>query len=135
MVISPAAIKVEDISNIIRIVDFKRDKENIPARVASIEYDPNRICLYRPAQLCRWRKTLYSSSTRPSKWAIPFKQAMSLPLAVGCCMKLKFMPLGSVIHNIEIIPGKGGKISALCRSFCSADGAQRRLCNTAHAFR
>ena len=39
---SPAAIKAEAISASYRIVDFKRDKENIPAKVASIEYDPNR---------------------------------------------------------------------------------------------
>lgn len=43
-----------------RIIDFKRDKDNVPARVATIEYDPNRTARIAPISVCRWRKTLSS---------------------------------------------------------------------------
>ena len=76
--ISPAAIKAEEHKQHYRIIDFKRDKENIPAKVASIEYDPNRSAYIALLQLCRWRKTLYLSSSRTKSKAMSFKQVMNL---------------------------------------------------------
>ncbi|MDP1835456.1 MAG: 50S ribosomal protein L2 [Chlamydiales bacterium] len=93
----------------IRLVDFKRDKLNVPARVASIEYDPNRSAyvallhyvdgekryILAPAGLLVG--AMVSTSDQP-------------PFDVGCCMQMKAMPLGSTIHNIELQPGRGGKL-------------------------
>jgi large subunit ribosomal protein L2 len=92
-----------------RIVDFKRDKEGIPAKVLSIEYDPNRSAYL--ALLCyvdgdkRYilaPQGLSEGDTVCTSDKPPFK--------VGYCMRLKDMPLGSVIHNIEVYPGRGGQM-------------------------
>ena len=78
MAISPAAIKVEAISSHYRIIDFKRDKENIPARVASIEYDPNRSAYIALLNYADGEKR-YILAPQGLKEAIPFKQATNLP--------------------------------------------------------
>lgn len=92
-----------------RIVDFKRDKENIPARVASIEYDPNRSAYIALLNYADGEKR-YILSPQGLKVGDQVQTSDEPPFSVGSCMKLKFMPLGSVICNIEIIPGKGGKL-------------------------
>jgi large subunit ribosomal protein L2 len=92
-----------------RIVDFKRDKENIPARVASIEYDPNRSAYIALLNYADGEKR-YILAPQYLKVGDKVQTSDEPPFSVGSCMKLKFMPLGSVIHNIEMIPGKGGKL-------------------------
>lgn len=92
-----------------RIVDFKRDKENIPARVASIEYDPNRSAYIALLHYSDGEKR-YILSPQGLKAGHVVQTSEEPPYSVGCCMKLKHMPLGSVVHNIEMIPGKGGKM-------------------------
>lgn len=93
----------------IRIIDFKRDKENIPAKVASIEYDPNRTA--HIALLCyNDGEKRYIIAPQGLKAGDVVSTSETPPFSVGCCMKLKFMPLGSVIHNIEIQPGRGAKL-------------------------
>lgn len=92
-----------------RIVDFKRDKENIPARVASIEYDPNRSAYIALLNYADGEKR-YILSAQGLKQGDVVQTSEEPPFHTGCCMKLKHMPLGSVVYNIEIIPGKGGKL-------------------------
>jgi large subunit ribosomal protein L2 len=92
-----------------RIVDFKRDKENIPARVASIEYDPNRSAFIALLNYADGEKR-YILAPRGLKAGDVVKTSEEPPFSVGSCMKLKNMPVGSVVHNIELIPGKGGKL-------------------------
>ncbi len=92
-----------------RLIDFKRDKENIPAKVASVEYDPNRSSLiallyYRDGEK---RYILAPQGIKKGDTVITSDEP---PFQIGSCMRLKFMPLGSVVHNIELSPGKGGKI-------------------------
>lgn len=92
-----------------RLIDFKRDKENIPAKVASIEYDPNRsahiaLLHYRDGE------KRFILAPQGLKVGAMVSTSDEPPFQVGCCMKLKFMPLGSVVHNIELLPGKGGKL-------------------------
>src|SRR3984957_2286783 len=90
-----------------RIIDFKRDKENIPARVASIEYDPNRSAYIALLNYADGKKR-YILAPQGLKDGDMVQTSDEPPFNVGCCMKLKFMPLGSVVNNIELIPGKGG---------------------------
>ena len=92
-----------------RLVDFKRDKENIPATVASIEYDPNRTA---HIALLNYRdgEKRYILAPQGLKKGDVVTSGEEPPFNVGCSMRLKFMPLGSTIHNIELIPGKGGKL-------------------------
>jgi large subunit ribosomal protein L2 len=91
-----------------RVIDFARDKENIPAVVASIEYDPNRSSLiallhYKDGEK---RFILATKGMKVGDEVITTDQPI---YKSGNCMKLKDMPIGSEIHNIEISPGKGGQ--------------------------
>lgn len=92
-----------------RIIDFKRDKENIPARVASIEYDPNRSAYIALLNYADGEKR-YILAPHGLKQGDMVQTSEEPPFSVGCCMKMKFMPLGSTICNIEMQPGKGGKL-------------------------
>lgn len=92
-----------------RIIDFKRDKENIPARVASIEYDPNRSAYIALLNYADGEKR-YVLAPHGLKQGDTVQTSDEPPFSVGCCMKMKFMPLGSTICNIELYPGKGGKL-------------------------
>jgi large subunit ribosomal protein L2 len=92
-----------------RMIDFKRDKENIPARVASIEYDPNRSAYIALLNYADGEKR-YILAPHGLKQGDTVQTSTEPPFSVGCCMRLKHMPLGSVICNIEMIPGKGGKL-------------------------
>jgi large subunit ribosomal protein L2 len=92
-----------------RIVDFKRDKENIPARVASIEYDPNRSAYIALLNYVDGEKR-YILAPQNLKVGDKVQTSEEPPFSVGSCMRLKHMPLGSVVHNIEMVPGKGGKL-------------------------
>ncbi len=92
-----------------RIVDFKRDKENIPAKVASIEYDPNRTAYIALLNYVDGEKR-YILASQGLKVGDTVQTSDEPPFNIGCCMKLKYMPLGSVVNNIEIYPGRGGKL-------------------------
>jgi len=93
----------------LRVIDFKRDKENIPARVASIEYDPNRSAYIALLNYADGEKR-YILAPQGLKQGDKVQTSEEPPFSVGCCMKLRHMPLGSVICNIEMVPGKGGKL-------------------------
>ena len=92
-----------------RIIDFKRNKEGVPARVAHIEYDPNRTAYIALLHYTDGEKAYIV-------WPKDLKQGdmiMSGPDAepkIGCAMKLKDLPLGMTIHNIEMRPGQGAKL-------------------------
>lgn len=92
-----------------RVVDFKRDKIGIPARVASIEYDPNRSAYIALLHYVDGEKR-YIIAAEGLKVGSTVQTSDEPPFDVGCCMKMKFMPLGSTIHNIELQPGRGAKL-------------------------
>jgi large subunit ribosomal protein L2 len=92
-----------------RIVDFKRDKLDIPARVASIEYDPNRSAYIALLNYQDGEKR-YILAPQGIKVGDTLQSGTEVPFKTGNSMKLKDMPLGSVVHNIEMIAGKGGKL-------------------------
>ena len=93
-----------------RLVDFKRSKDGVPARVASIEYDPNRSA--RVALLHygdgEKRYILAPAGLRVGESVMSGPQADIRP---GNAMALSDMPLGMTIHNIELSPGKGGQLA------------------------
>jgi large subunit ribosomal protein L2 len=92
-----------------RIIDFKRDKVDIAAKVASIEYDPNRTAHIALLNYVDGEKR-YIIAPQGLKEGATVITSDEPSFEVGCCMKLKFMPLGSVIHNIETVPGQGAKL-------------------------
>jgi len=92
-----------------RIVDFKRDKLNVPAKVVSIEHDPNRgpnVALLHYADGEK-RYILAPEDLKPGMIVVSGDQ---VDLQPGNCMPLKNIPLGMPIHNIELNPGKGGQM-------------------------
>jgi large subunit ribosomal protein L2 len=93
----------------LRIIDFKRDKENIPAKVASIEYDPNRSAYIALLHYVDGEKR-YIIAPHGLKEGAIVKTSSEPPFSIGCCMRLKDMPEGSVISCIEMIAGKGAKL-------------------------
>ena len=92
-----------------RLVDFKRDKEKISARVASIEYDPNRTAFIALLNYADGEKR-YILAPQGLKVGDSIATDDEGQFSVGCCMRMKSMPLGSMIHNIELYPGRGGQL-------------------------
>ncbi len=92
-----------------RMIDFRRDKDNIPAKVASVEYDPNRSAHIALLNYVDGEKR-YILAPKGISNGDQILSGDKSPFRVGCCMSLKSMPLGSVVHNIEMQPGRGGKL-------------------------
>ena len=92
-----------------RIIDFKRDKHNIEAKVASIEYDPNRNARLALLHYMDGEKRYI---LHPKKLAVGTRimSGLSVPIEIGNAMPLTNMPLGTSVHNVELIPGRGGQI-------------------------
>lgn len=92
-----------------RIIDFKRDKRNMPAKVAAIEYDPNRnariaLLYYQDGEK---RYILHPNGLKVGTIVIAAPDA---PIEDGNALPLSNIPLGSTVHNVEMTPGKGGQI-------------------------
>lgn len=93
----------------LRLIDFKRSKRGVEARVEAIEYDPNRNA---QVALLGYRDGEKSYILAPSGLEIGRKviAAEDAPLEVGNSLPLKRIPVGTPIHNLEIKPGKGGQL-------------------------
>ena len=92
-----------------RIIDFKRDKWGVPARIATVEYDPNRsarigLLHYRDGEK---RYMLLPLGLKVGDVVVSGPEAEA---RVGNALPLANIPLGTTIHNIELVPGKGGQI-------------------------
>ncbi|MBC8344427.1 MAG: 50S ribosomal protein L2 [Bacteroidetes bacterium] len=91
-----------------RVIDFKRDKLNIPAKVETIEYDPNRSAFI---SLLKYKDGEKRYILSPQGLKIGQEVVSgNVPPEVGNSLKLSDIPLGTHIHNIELHPGKGGEI-------------------------
>ena len=92
-----------------RIIDFKRNKDGIPATVKSIEYDPNRTA--NIALICYADgEKKYILAPVGLKVGQTVMNGAEAEIKVGNCMELKDMPVGTQIHNIEMHPGHGGQL-------------------------
>ena len=92
-----------------RIIDFKRRKDGVPARIAAIEYDPNRSARIALLHYLDGEKR-YILAPLGLKVDDRVESGESVEPKVGNCMPLKSMPLGMMIHNVEMVPGKGGQM-------------------------
>ncbi|MCF8242202.1 MAG: 50S ribosomal protein L2 [Melioribacteraceae bacterium] len=92
-----------------RIIDFKRDKHGIPAKVFSIEYDPNRTARIALLHYADGEKR-YILAPDGLKVGDSVMSGPNSEIKLGNSLKLKDLPLGSFLHNVEIKPGKGGQI-------------------------
>ena len=93
-----------------RIIDFRRDKRDVPAKVTTIEYDPNRsarisLVTYADGEK---RYILHPVGLKVGDTIVASERADIVP---GNAIPLKNMPLGTVVHNVELRPGKGGQIA------------------------
>ncbi|NLJ52295.1 MAG: 50S ribosomal protein L2 [Alcaligenaceae bacterium] len=93
-----------------RVIDFRRNKDGIPAKVERLEYDPNRTA--------HIALVVYADGERryilaPKKLAVgaQIESGIEVPIRIGNAMPIRNIPIGSHIHNIEMLPGKGGQIA------------------------
>jgi len=92
-----------------RMVDFRRDKRDVPAKVAAIEYDPNRTARLALLHYVDGEKRyiLWPEGLAVGATVVAGEAADILP---GNCLPLRMIPAGTMIHNIELRPGKGGQM-------------------------
>ena len=93
-----------------RIIDFKRSKDGIPAIVKSIEYDPNRSANIALLQYLDGAKT-YILAPVGLKVGDKLLSGETADIKSGNALKLKDIPVGTMVHNIELQPGKGGQLA------------------------
>ena len=92
-----------------RIIDFKRNKDNIPAKVASIEYDPNRTCRIALLHYADGEKR-YILAPRGLQVGVVVTSGPESDIKPGNALPLLNIPLGTTVHNVELKIGKGGQM-------------------------
>ena len=92
-----------------RIIDFKRNKDTVPAKVVSIEYDPNRTANIALLQYADGEKR-YIIAPEKLEVGATISSGPNAEYKVGNSMPMENIPLGTTIHNIEMIPGKGAQL-------------------------
>ena len=92
-----------------RLIDFKRDKDGVPAKVTAIEYDPNRTSFIALLQYIDGEKR-YILAPNDLKVGDSVMSGETADIKVGNALALKNMPVGTTIHNVELFPGKGGQL-------------------------
>ena len=114
-----------------RLVDFRRNKDGVPARVASIEYDPNRSA--RIALLNYFDgERRYIIAPNGLKVGEIVQSGADAEIKAGNCLPLRNIPLGTNIHNVELFPGRNARVARSAGAFCQlmakdGDHAQLRL--------
>ncbi len=93
-----------------RIIDFKRNKDGIPAKVAEIQYDPNRTANIALLHYVDGTKTYILAPVGLNKGDMVMSGSTA-EIKVGNCLKIADIPVGTLLHNIELHPGKGGQIA------------------------
>ena len=92
-----------------RIIDFKRTKDGIPAKVAAIEYDPNRTCFIALLNYADGEKR-YILAPQDLKVGDTVMSGTEADIKPGNCLPIQNIPLGTLIHNVEFKPGRGGQM-------------------------
>src|SRR5215469_11446392 len=93
-----------------RRIDFRRDKAGVPAKVASVEYDPNRNARIALLHYVDGEKR-YILAPERVRVGDRLQSGQGAEIRPGNAMPLRYVPVGSVIHNVELRPGGGGKLA------------------------
>jgi len=93
-----------------RVIDFRREKDGIPAKVASIEYDPNRNARIALLHYADGEKRYILAPARLAVGDV-LQSGQGAEIRPGNALPLRYIPVGTVIHNVELKPGAGGKIA------------------------
>ncbi len=109
----------------LRLIDFKREKAGIPAVVASIEYDPNRTSYIALLHYADGEKR-YILAPEKLKVGAKLLSGPGAEPVVGNALQLKEIPLGTVVHSIEMIPGRGAKIARGAGTFAQLTAKEGR---------
>ncbi|MEY4392293.1 MAG: ribosomal protein, partial [Actinomycetota bacterium] len=92
-----------------RIIDFKRTKDGVEAKVVGIEYDPNRTCRIALLHYVDGTKS-YILAPKGLEAGMRVMSGHGADIKPGNALQLRYMPVGTVVHNVELRPGQGGKI-------------------------
>lgn len=114
-----------------RMIDFRRDKDGVPAKVASIEYDPNRSARIALLNYVDGERR-YIVAPDGLKVGEVLQSGADAEVKVGNCLPLRNIPLGTNLHNLEMVPGRSSRVARSAGSFCQlmakeGDHAQLRL--------
>jgi large subunit ribosomal protein L2 len=93
-----------------RVIDFKRKKDGVPAKVAAIEYDPNRTCRIALLHYLDGEKR-YILAPKDVQVGDTVQSGQGAEIRPGNALPLRYIPVGTVIHNVEFKPGAGGKMA------------------------
>ncbi len=107
----------------IRKIDFKRDKNNIPATVAALEYDPNRTARLALLNYADGEKR-YIVAPDGLKVGDVILASDNAEIKTGNCLTLKNIPVGTLVHNVELRPGKGAQMARSAGSFAQVLGKE-----------
>ncbi len=108
-----------------RIIDFKRDKDDIPATVKSIQYDPNRSANIALLQYADGEKR-YILAPIGLNVGDTVLSGENADIKAGNCLPFTAIPVGTMVHNIELKPGKGGQVAraaGICAQLMAKEGA------------
>jgi large subunit ribosomal protein L2 len=92
-----------------RVIDFKRTKDGVTAKVAAIEYDPNRTCRIALLHYADGEKA-YILAPRGLRVGAHVMSGHGADIKPGNALPLRYIPVGTTVHNVELRPGQGGKI-------------------------
>lgn len=109
-----------------RLIDFKRIKRNVVAHVERLEYDPNRSAFIA---LIKYEDSQYSYILAPQKLSVGdvVLAGDSIDVKIGNAMMLSNIPVGTIIHNVELKPGKGGQIARSAGTYAQLIGRDQGM--------
>ncbi len=109
-----------------RLVDFKRRKRDVPATVERLEYDPNRSAFIA---LIKYSDGELSYILAPQRLAVGDQviSAANADVKPGNCMPLQAMPVGTIVHNVEMKPGKGGQMARSAGTYAQLVGRDQGM--------
>ncbi len=110
-----------------RVIDFKRNKHGVPATVKTIEYDPNRTAFIALVAYADGEKRYIIAPQGLEVGATVVSGETSAP-EVGNASQLKNLPLGTVVHNIELQPGKGAAIARSAGTYAQLNAKEGKYC-------
>lgn len=109
-----------------RIIDFKRKKYDIPAKVEAIEYDPNRNCRIALLNYADGEKRYIIQPSGLKVGDVVASAEAGLDIKPGNAMKLKNIPVGTIVHNIELKPGKGAQMARSAGGYAQLMGKEEK---------
>ena len=110
-----------------RLVDFKRNKDDVPATVKAIEYDPNRTANIALLVYADGTKS-YILAPKGLKPGMTVQSGPNADITVGNALPLENIPVGTIIHNVELKPGKGGQLARSAGASAQLLGKNGKYC-------